>query len=84
MGESSIVEHLFHISHFIIMPSYYLYAFLLLLLFFHLATSILPFNNTLQIKCIEREREALLDFKHGLIEIVVNGKAFNATIKQVM
>ncbi|ESW24063.1 hypothetical protein PHAVU_004G099400, partial [Phaseolus vulgaris] len=32
------------------MPSYYLYAFLLLLLFFHLATSIFPFNNTLQIK----------------------------------
>ncbi|KAK7364436.1 hypothetical protein VNO80_13097 [Phaseolus coccineus] len=50
------------------MPSYYLYALLLLFLFFHSSTSILPFNNTSQIKCIERERQTLLNFKHNLID----------------
>jgi len=52
------------------MPTHYLklfYALLLLLL--HSAASILSFNNSAQIKCIEREREALLNFKHSLIDV---------------
>jgi len=52
------------------MPTHYLklfYALLLLLL--HSAASILAFNNSAQIKCIESEREALLNFKHGLIDV---------------
>ncbi|ESW24065.1 hypothetical protein PHAVU_004G099600 [Phaseolus vulgaris] len=49
------------------MLSCYLYALLLLFLFFHLASSIHPFNNTSQIKyIIEKERHALLHFKHGV------------------
>ena len=51
------------------MPTHYLklfYALLLLLL--HSAASILAFNNSAQIKCIESEREALLNFKHGLFD----------------
>ncbi|XP_006599962.1 receptor-like protein EIX2 [Glycine max] len=45
------------------------YALLLLLL--HAAGSILGFNslpNSAEIKCIESERQALLNFKHGLID----------------
>ncbi|RZB61477.1 receptor-like protein EIX2 [Glycine soja] len=45
------------------------YALLLLLL--HAAVSILGFNslpNSTEIKCIETERQALLNFKHGLID----------------
>ncbi|XP_028206501.1 receptor-like protein EIX1 [Glycine soja] len=45
------------------------YALLLLLL--HAAVSILGFNslpNSVEIKCIEAERQALLNFKHGLID----------------
>ncbi|XP_028206492.1 receptor-like protein EIX2 [Glycine soja] len=45
------------------------YALLLLLL--HAAGSILGFNslpNITEIKCIETERQALLNFKHGLID----------------
>ncbi|KHN08383.1 LRR receptor-like serine/threonine-protein kinase GSO1 [Glycine soja] len=45
------------------------YALLLLLL--HAAGSILGFNylpNSAEIKCIETERQALLNFKHGLID----------------
>ncbi|XP_028206586.1 receptor-like protein EIX1 [Glycine soja] len=45
------------------------YALVLLLL--HAAGSILGFNylpNSAEIKCIESERQALLNFKHGLID----------------
>ncbi|KAG4939574.1 hypothetical protein JHK86_045715 [Glycine max] len=45
------------------------YALLLLLL--HAAVSILGFNslpNSAEIKCIQTERQALLNFKHGLID----------------
>ncbi|KHN13338.1 Receptor-like protein 12 [Glycine soja] len=45
------------------------YALVLLLL--HAAGSILGFNylpNSAEIKCIETERQALLNFKHGLID----------------
>ncbi|KAL2577557.1 hypothetical protein GLYMA_16G170900v4 [Glycine max] len=45
------------------------YALLLLLL--HAAVSILGFNslpNSAEIKCIETERQTLLNFKHGLID----------------
>ncbi|XP_027923652.1 receptor-like protein EIX1 [Vigna unguiculata] len=40
----------------------------LLLLLLHAAESILGLNNSTEIKCIERERQALLHFKHGLID----------------
>ncbi|XP_027924069.1 receptor-like protein EIX2 [Vigna unguiculata] len=40
----------------------------LLLLLLHAAESILGLNNSTEIKCIERERQALLNFKHGLID----------------
>ncbi|XP_027924118.1 receptor-like protein EIX2 [Vigna unguiculata] len=51
------------------MSCYYLklfYALLLLLL--HAAGPILGLNKSAEIKCIERERQALLNFKHGLID----------------
>ncbi|BAU02126.1 hypothetical protein VIGAN_11156000 [Vigna angularis var. angularis] len=41
----------------------------LLLLLLPAAQSILGFNNSAEIKCIERERQALLNFKHGLIDV---------------
>ncbi|ESW24064.1 hypothetical protein PHAVU_004G099500 [Phaseolus vulgaris] len=51
------------------MSSYYLYALLLLLLlFFHASPSVLPFHNTSNLKCNQRERQELLNFKHGLID----------------
>ncbi|XP_014504714.2 LRR receptor-like serine/threonine-protein kinase GSO2 [Vigna radiata var. radiata] len=51
------------------MLNYYLKLFyVLLLLLLPVAESILGFNNTAEIKCIERERLALLNFKHGLID----------------
>ncbi|XP_014498882.1 LRR receptor-like serine/threonine-protein kinase GSO2 [Vigna radiata var. radiata] len=51
------------------MLNYYLKLFyVLLLLLLPVAESILGFNNTAEIKCIERERQALLNFKHGLID----------------
>ncbi|XP_047158136.1 receptor-like protein EIX2 [Vigna umbellata] len=39
-----------------------------MLLLLPAAGSILRFNSTAQIKCIESERQALLNFKHGLID----------------
>ncbi|XP_052722647.1 probable LRR receptor-like serine/threonine-protein kinase At3g47570 [Vigna angularis] len=52
-----------------IMPNYYLKLFyVLMLLLLPAAGSILGFNTTAQIKCIDRERQALLNFKHGLID----------------
>ncbi|BAU02117.1 DNA damage-repair/toleration protein [Vigna angularis] len=52
-----------------IMPNYYLKVFyVLVLLLLPAAGSILGFNSTAQIKCIDRERQALLNFKHGLID----------------
>ncbi|QCD94629.1 LRR receptor-like serine/threonine-protein kinase FLS2 [Vigna unguiculata] len=42
------------------------YALLLLLM--HAAGPIIGLNNSAEIKCIERERQALLNFKHGLID----------------
>ncbi|KAG2384654.1 uncharacterized protein HKW66_Vig0117450 [Vigna angularis] len=51
------------------MPNYYLKLFyVLMLLLLPAAGSILGFNTTAQIKCIDRERQALLNFKHGLID----------------
>ncbi|XP_027922891.1 receptor-like protein EIX2 [Vigna unguiculata] len=41
---------------------------LLLLLILAAAAPILGFHNGSEIKCIERERQALLNFKHGLID----------------
>ncbi|XP_017438176.1 receptor-like protein EIX1 [Vigna angularis] len=40
----------------------------LLLLLLPAAESILGFNNTAEIKCIESERQALLNFKHDLVD----------------
>ncbi|XP_061359157.1 receptor-like protein EIX1 [Gastrolobium bilobum] len=54
--------------------SYFLkmfYAFLLLLLLLHASTSTLGFNlphKREQVKCIERERQALLNFIQGLLD----------------
>ena len=50
------------------MPSYYLKLIYALLLLLHVARPILGFNNSAKIKCIKRERQALLNFKHGLID----------------
>ncbi|XP_017438177.1 receptor-like protein EIX2 [Vigna angularis] len=41
----------------------------LFLLFMHAAGPVLGFNNSSEIKCIERERQALLSFKHGLVDV---------------
>ncbi|KOM55341.1 hypothetical protein LR48_Vigan10g123300 [Vigna angularis] len=40
----------------------------LLLLLLPAAESILGFNNTAEIKCIDRKRQALLNFKHDLVD----------------
>ena len=61
-----ILDELFDMRHYIMLTHYLKLFYALFLLLSHASGSILGFINSAEIKCIEREREALLNFKHGL------------------